>query len=221
MAGGSRSGSNTRSAKQEEEYLEQLISKVCTNFTNQLEEKLDLKVKQLDAKLSQVCDSLKNINILVNNNVKDIKELQQRCETLEQQSKRNSLRLCGFNETEGENLSQSLASFFEENLKINCASNEIDFAFRLRKFENNRNAPRPIIVNFVRNIKRNEVMAAKKLLKNTPFTIYEDLTRENYELLISAKKKYGQTKAWSTGGKIFIWNAAGNNKVHVKSRSDI
>lgn len=200
-----------------EDDIEKLITKVCTNFTAQLEQKFDSKWEKMDKKLSDVCSTLKNLNINVNNNTKAITEIQDKVDGLEQRFKRNTLRFCGLDE-DNEDLTNVVSEFIKEKLEIPCSPMEIDCAFRLGKESDEE--VRTVVVNFVRNSKRNEVFYSKNKLKDTSFVIYEDLTHSRYELLSAAKKKYGKSKAWSSNGKIYVLNHSGKKKA-INTMADL
>lgn len=59
-------------------------------------------------------------------------------------------------------------------------------------------------------MKKTEVFGAKKLLKNLYIAIFEDLLHKL--LLKSAKKKFGNNKVWSAGGKILAWSEKNGKK---------
>lgn len=217
MAGGLRS-----SSRSDDDSMEKLIEKICTNFANKLEAKIEARIGKLDAKLDKLCDSLNDIKRSVSTNCKAISDLQQRIDILDQNSKRNSIRICGIEELPDERLPAVVASFISNKLNVACEECDIDYTYRLESGRNgNTNTPGTIILNFVSNIKRNEVFLSKKQLKNTNYTVYEDLTPARYELLASAKKKHGNTKVWSAGGKIFYWNNQLNKKILIKSKDEL
>ncbi|KAJ8981913.1 hypothetical protein NQ317_008818 [Molorchus minor] len=88
-------------------------------------------------------------------------------------------------------------------LNVICLNTDIDSVFRIGK-SNNSNKPRAVLVNFVTNIKRNEVYYARKLLKGSGILMFEDLTKQRFNLLVSAKSKYGKRDAWSANGRIYV-----------------
>lgn len=133
-----------------------------------------------------------------------------------------SIRICGTTESLDENLYDVLLSFINDKLSIQCGKSDIDTAYRIGvRQQNGKSGPRTIIVKFNRSVKRNEVYAAKKLLKGSPYSLYEDLTGKRFELLTLAKKKFGSNKAWSYGGNIFYWNSTENRKVKINDKSQL
>lgn len=206
------------SDKEDEGATEQLINKVCIRFLNQIESKFDEKFGKLDEKLNDVSNSLKQINNLVNTNQNSIEILNNKVASLEQQCKRNALRFHGFPVEQDENMPERIVSYINNTLKIPCAMNDIDCAFRVGKRGESEKPP-TVLVNFTSNIKRNEVFAVKKLNKNSGIVIFEDLTRDRHKLLMAARKKYGNGQAWTSGGKVYVLQ--GNKKCALNSEKDL
>lgn len=198
-----------------------LISKVCANFANQLEIKMNKQFEKLENKMSEVTDSIKSLNDKIDSNSKAITCIQEKCDYTEQYLKRNALRFQGLHEIDGEGTCDVIVAFINTKLKVPCSIRDIDYVFRLGNYDNSAVKPRSILVNFVQNIKRNEVFSAKKLLKNSDFAIFEDLTPRRYELLVAAKKKFGKNKVWSAGGKVYLWNDKINKKSIINSMNDL
>lgn len=174
------------------------------NFNDKLE-----KLNTLDemcAKISDLNESFKLISSSVSSGQNKIMEISKKIERTIQHSKRNSLRFNGIEESNDVNLVEMMAHFITNNLKVSCSAHDIDCAFRIGKTNEASNKPRTILVNFVNNWKRTEAFGAKKLLKkiHPHVAIFEDLTNENYKMLLVAREKFGKDKAWSAGGKIFV-----------------
>lgn len=204
----------------DESDLEILINKVCTQFVNQLEQKFDQKLEKLDKNVIELSNSIKNLNKMVTSNNNAIESIMAKCDILEQRGKRNALRINGIPEKEGEVVPNIVISLITNTLKLTCTEQDIDSAFRIGKAIGEQGT-RTILVNFVSNIKRTQVFNAKKLLKKSNITMYEDLTQERYELLMAAKKKYGSDKAWSAGGKVYVICNSENKKVLIKSKNEL
>lgn len=198
--------------------FEQLITKVCTNFVNQLEIKIDKKFSELNEKLNDFSNTLKNLNEDICESKKAIKSIQSKCDYLEQFIKRNTLQFHGLEEGVNENSVTVLVDYINNQLKVQCAKNDIDSLFRVGK-KDNAKKPRAITVTFVSNDKRNEIFSAKRFSKNSNVVIYEDLTKKRYELLLLAKEKYGKREAWSMGGKIYALR--GGRKCLINSVDDL
>lgn len=196
-------GAASSNEKLNESELEQLITKVCSNFATQLEAKINNKFDELNKKVDDMTKTLKNLNDDISQCNKAIKSVQLKCDYLEQTAKKNNLQFYGFEEKINENVMDIVVDYINDQLKVQCAKNDIDCIYRLGK-QIIANKPRAIIVTFVSNVKRNEIFAAKRLTKNTNIAIYEELTKKRYELLLLAKEKYGKHETWSMGGQIYV-----------------
>lgn len=166
--------------------------------------KLD-KLDDLTKQISEVSDCIKSLNNSVNSNQKEIVRLDKFCDKMQQYTKRNSLRFYGFEENIGEDPVETIALFITNNLKVPCAVQDIDCAFRIGTITNGESKSRAILVSFVNNWKRSQIFSCKKSLKTaeTGISMFEDLTKQRYEILRAAKRKYGKNQAWSAGGKIY------------------
>ncbi|CAG9760125.1 unnamed protein product [Ceutorhynchus assimilis] len=114
----------TRSSSKSEEDIENLISRVCSNFVSQLERKLDSKLEAFETKITSLCDSLKDVNLSLAKNSQVIDELAVKVDVVEQRSKRNTLRLCGFEENQEDDL-KTVLKFFSDATLDSIQENEI------------------------------------------------------------------------------------------------
>ena len=114
-----------RSGSKSDDDMEKLITKVCSVFLNQFKEEFMSKIDKLDSTLNRVCESFNRLDLTVKKNTKDIAALQDRFDSLEQSSKRNSLRICGVAELENENLEEVLSDVFSNKLTISCSRSDI------------------------------------------------------------------------------------------------
>ncbi|CAG9812936.1 unnamed protein product [Phaedon cochleariae] len=216
MTGRNRSGS-TNSNGANDAAMEHLINKVCANFVNQLETKFEKQLDKLHDKLSDMSESLNKMSASVTVNTNSITNLVKRSDQFEQLHKKNSLRIYGIVERDNENTPETIVEFINKELGVECSRRDLDMAFRLDQMSSEK--PRAILVNFTSNILKNDIMSAKRKLKNSPISIYEDLSKSLYELLRKAKHKYGSRNAWASAGKIFV--KQGESKKQISSNADL
>ncbi|KAG5879580.1 hypothetical protein JTB14_026868 [Gonioctena quinquepunctata] len=174
--------------------------------------KLDAK---FDTKINELSTSITQIGKDVSSNKKAIHVLEDRYDILEQHCKRNSLRLNGVPDNDKDNLLDIVKSVFQNHLGISFPTIDFDGVFRIGKPSGAH--PRVIIVNFVSGVKTNDVINARRTLKDTGLSVYEDLTKHRYDLLSAAKKELRNNQAWSSNGKVFIWCAHENKRRIVAS----
>ncbi|KAK9709224.1 hypothetical protein QE152_g26743 [Popillia japonica] len=148
-----------------------------------------------------------------NENTKEVKNAQN---ALEQYTRRNSLRIFGIPENKNENTSDVISMFCKEKLNLDVPTTAIDYCHRLFAKEGQQ---KPIIVKFISRYTKKLVYSKKKMLKGSKVVIKEDLTRANQNLLREASKRFGDRKAWSFEGKIYV--KSGDRIKTVKSISDL
>lgn len=204
--GGTRSTSDC-------EDMEKLITKVCTRLISQMEETIVSKLSKLEAIISSFCERVEKCEALVAKNSVTVIALEDRLENLEQTSRNNSVRICGM-EVGEKDIPSAVSLFIKNELKIPCTLQDLDSAFVVSDKGGKRNDRPTILVRFVSNIKKKSVMAAKKLLKNSNVSIFEDLTKKKYSMLVAARQKFGKN-TWSWNGKIFYWDSVKQRKVLV------
>lgn len=213
-------GKNKQAVTQELS-TEDLINKVCSYFMEKIESSFESKFDKLCDKLNNLQDTLNNINKTVDSHQKIISAVEDRCDEMEQHCKKNALRICGLaEENRNETVLDNVIRFFSTKLNITCKNEDFDSVFRIGKF-NNTEKPRTILVNFISNIKRSEVFTAKKLLKNNEVSMFEDLTKKRFELLIAAKKKMGPANAWSSNGRIYVWCEKSRKRCVINKEVDL
>lgn len=206
MKPSTRSAAVAAEPKSSEDHMEELMNKVCSKFVIQLEKKFE----KLDVKLNDINKTLNDINKSVSTNQGNITKLNQSYDNLNQLRLRNTLRFNGIEEQNSEVVLNVMLLFINKTLNVSCSQVDIDYIYRVGKVVGSK--PRPILINFVSYLKCKEVFDAKKLLKHSGMSIFEELTKPRYSLLQQAKKKYGKNNVWSRYGKIH-WRSDG--QVHV------
>lgn len=150
------------------------------------------KMKQeMAAQTQEITESVtkrisENINeklmVLVeeNKNLKtDVKILQDKIQVMEDQKKKNNLIFFGMKEeTRYESPIELILNLLDRSMNIRLSPQEINTAYRLGAKKENK--PRPILVSFVTNWRRNEVLKNKKKLASDIY-IKEDFSKEILE----------------------------------------
>lgn len=212
---------NKANLDDDSEATEKLINKVCAKFMKQFDAKMDEKFSNINKKLDEMSNSMNALSLSVADNSETLCRMDEKLDSLEQLTKNNSLRVLGIPEQDNENIPETIIQFINNKLKVTCELRDIDYVYRIGKFNENGDKPRPVLVKFVQNIKKNEILYVRKLLKNSDFIVFEDLTARRYELLLAVKKKYGNKKAWSSAGKIYFWDDGLKKKMQVNSLNDL
>lgn len=194
------------------------ILKAVMELTNRfitLEQKLS---RNTDA-ITAVCEQLKGVEIQVQKNEKQVKEvseqvskLQQRSDDAERYSRRWNLRLYGMKEVPAENTRADIMKLFaalvpEDKEKIGFL---VDAVHRVGVPRDNTN--RPIIIQFtMRNFRNkiwkvsreNEILKEKKLMLKEDLTHADRMERNRLWPLVDAARKQGK-RAGFRGADVYI-----------------
>lgn len=114
---------------------------------------------------------------------------------IERKQKQNNLIIFGFPETSGEILTDSIVKFVELQLGINLNMHDVNNIYRLTT-RNSSKGPRPVILELVTFMKKQEIMQQKRRLKGTHLVISDDLPQKDrierkllYDYYTSARNK--------------------------------
>lgn len=146
--------------------MQKLSIELQTSLTNKIMEKMDEKLQPL-------IEENKILKTRVGNLEKDV-------EILKRAKKQNNLIFFGIKEDEKSKLEllQKIKEQIKTDLGINFEENEINNTYRIGK-EKPDDKPRPTLVSFVNEWKKNEIMKMKKHFKE--IYISEDYTKEVLE----------------------------------------
>ena len=173
-------------------------------------DKLKDKIKNLEKKITDQEDENQQLKRDIETSETVAKE---KLNDLEQYGRRNSIRIVGINEDDdetAEDTMQKVVDFVNEKIKnVSITKYDIDIAHRIG---DKKKGKRQIIAKFVRRTTRLAIIRNRKVLKETGFSIYEDLTSANRLALASIRKKMPDEidKAWTINGRIIYKNIAGN-----------
>lgn len=218
----------TRGKKSEEsESVEDVVKRVvkatwaeeamAQGIANLIRESICEELKKTIEMNTSVIQDLKNALAERDIKIKSLEEkLVRKTDDLEQYQRRQSLRIFGVEETEGEN-TDCIARDIAVKIGVELSDTDIDRSHRVgRKSENKH---RPIIVKFVSYRKRSEMYRNKKKLKNSGIVLREDLTQLRYKLLQDCITRFGLRNVWTVDGAIMV--STENGKRRITSAADI
>lgn len=192
-------------ALQDEEVIKGLKAAILGDFHQEIQslqtcvESLTKQLKEKDTTISHLQDQ--------------INQLEQKCDTQEQYSRRNSLRLTGLKEHEHEDIGEVVIDIINNKMKVSpeIKVDDIDRIHRVGPKKTNHQ--RQVIVKFATYRARQRVFEAKRNLReanagrSTNMFWNEDLTKKRTTLLWQARqqKKAGKIKdCWSYDGNILV-----------------
>lgn len=173
--------------KEHEENIKNIISK----YRKEESEKLDTLRKEVNdikvsleftqATLKDELAAIKNENESLKNELERIKD---RVISQEDRSRRNNLRFDGIAEVVDETWEKTEAlvqDFLKTKLEVNNVENiVIERAHRVSKKVQGK--PRTIVVKFFNFKDKSNILSKCKKLKDLPFSVYEDFSRETAEI---------------------------------------
>lgn len=140
------------------------------------ETKAEIKeeIRELRNEVRREIDSLKE-----RNNKLEIEnsEIKNKLVALERKIKKYNLVIYGLEDREKQTL-ENVIKLFQEKLNVKCRKEEIRDVYKIGKEENK---PRPIIVEFVTNYLKIEILKNTKKLKGSGIFICQDYTSEDYQ----------------------------------------
>ena len=172
-----------------------------------LEDSLVAKItKEVDDKLKEVREEFNQSTTFIETSLQDeIANVREHAIHNEQYSRKNSVRISGITEDEGEDVEQKVIDFMKTNLKVDISRSEIEISHRVGRQHqdaNGRQWPRQVIVKFESHKVKEKTMRAKSLLKGTNYSLQEDLTPAIYKRLKELKKCFRVDKCCSVDGKV-------------------
>ena len=185
----------------------------------------EARILDLEATSKSKSTEIESLRSQLETRTNTVNTLTRRLDSLEQYSRRNSLRFFGIKESPGESTDDVIIKLATDKLKMNLCKDEIDRSHRVgppKETISDDDKPRAIIVKFASYRKRREVMGNRRKLAGKRMSILEDLTAKNAILLNAARLSEKVKSAWSIDGRIFaISNAAGSVKKLITCKEDI
>lgn len=178
--------------------LKNAIDVISPNITVKLEEFKN----ELTSKLREANE---RIEILEHTN----KDLMKQIEYNERELKKNNIIIFGLEEEQGENIYEKVLKFFDEKLEKKILKSEINAAHRFGR--ENPSRPKPVVVKFVSYYRKAEIFHNCQILKNSGYSIANDLTlteRQNQKVLRNHLKqsKEQNLNAYISKNKLYINN---------------
>ena len=150
-------------------------------------------------------------------------EYELKFDEIERYSRRPCLIMTGVKESQEESTDKIVLDIFLNNLGVRLDLSEIDRSHKLgpKKTDQDGNVmSRPIIIKFINHRSRQKVFKVKKKLKDSVYSIFENLTKRRSSLMTDVKKIAGFRRVWTADGNIFTFDR--NGKIfNVKTHEDL
>lgn len=166
--------------------LQKLFDQVKLEMANQTKE----IIAQLDEKLQPFTREIQDLKL-------ENEKLKEKIYYLEKHQRINNLVLYGIEESEKSihTLTEIVKKKFKDDLNILVEDRDINMIYRIGKIDKNNTKARPIMVSFVNNWKKSDIMKNKNKLKNNVYASEDypkEILNKRKELLprlIEEKKK--------------------------------
>lgn len=207
-------------------------------------ENCGVRLNEFDKKLASSDDKIRTLedreieNALLHQKVS---QLEDRLSSLDQNTVRNEIEIQGVNEHANENLFHTI-KVTAMKIGVVLSEADIDDVSRVgpRRGADTQNSglslPRPVVLRFVRHMKREEFLKAAKARRNITTDDIEvegrknrlffndRLTKENRQLFRQArllKSSRGYKYCWTSNGRIFIRKRDGGPVIAIRGAADL
>ena len=136
-----------------------------------------------------------------------LSSLEEKCDDLEQYSRRNIVRIRGIAERPDEVTDEIVKELAARKLDVHIADTELVRSHRVGRKTDDRTAPRDIIVSFTTHNVKRAIMRNGRKLKGTRVFINEDLTKTRGKIAWEARnlRRDGKlTETWTRDGTVFV-----------------
>lgn len=207
---------NIKQLLQEDSFIKTITQQVSTIILSIVNETLSIH----ENKITKVIKEVKSLETNMNENQvkystksdlieekieglsKATQNIERRYELLDQQSRRNNLRVFNVKEIANENTKQTIISLIGEKMKITLKPEDIETCHRVGNGKDGKS--RGILLKLHDHRKRMEIFNAKRNLKGSGIVIKEDLTNIRVKILEEAGKKFSFTNTWTKNGRVFV-----------------
>ena len=134
-------------------------------------------------------------------------ELENKCDELEQYSRRNVIRIRGIPEKAGEETDAVVRELAEKKLDVKIAAHDIVRSHRVGRKGEGKATPRDVIASFTTHNVKTAIMRNGKKLKGSQIFVNEDMTRIRGKIACEARQLRRDGKVldtWTRDGIIFV-----------------
>ena len=190
------------------------------DYVKHLEERID-KLESAESPQPDVSDLTRQIDAVAREN----RQYAVAANEAEQFSRRNNIRIKGLTVKKEEDCRQVVTEFVRSKLNSPISHDDIDIAHiipnRAQSNQSTQMQQNPqerkvvVIAHFRHREVRDRVIRQRKLLKNSPYTVVEDLTSLNLQVINRLNISPEVAKTWSWNGHVFALLHSGQ-KIKVK-----
>ncbi|XP_069132016.1 uncharacterized protein [Argopecten irradians] len=195
------------------EYMDGIVSKLKDDIQTEIQRQneelvntLKVRINYLESENEELKEKVSLLEQRESDSEDTICELESKFNDLEQQGRKNSVRIFGLTDPSvkesAEECVKRVVEFSNSKLKVPLRTEDIDIAHRLGKFDQSKK--RAVIVKFTHRTKKFEIIKSRRILRNSGITVSEDLTRINQQRLSEAFRLNSVQNSYSIDGKLFV-----------------
>ena len=179
-------------------------------FATRIESMVSLKIKALEDRFvtlqNELAELKEDYNESLNHVEQDLRiqidDTWEYAVRNEQYSRKNNIRIYGLEENPDENLQEKIIGLAKEELGVEIKDKEIEIAHRIGQTRRSQSKPRAVIIKFLSNKSKMQLLSKRKLLKGKSIAVMEDMASDLAKRLKKFKDKSSVEKAWFVNGKI-------------------
>ena len=201
-------------------------AKKTSEITQKIFRTLSQKLSLVEAKANNLSQQVDKLTHIVKTQQDEINKLKDSCATQEKQTIRNSIKIDGLEENDGEKPTKTVVQeFFKDKLKLVLNKEDIVSAERRGVRRTDDNKPRKIVVKFASVWTKRDVCRQRRSLKGGNVYINECLTKEADRILFMARKLVKERHLWSAysyEGDVYVKKTEGQRRgTKVKSEQEL
>ena len=200
-------GSNTRSNMEKKDLIKSCVSELISDteflstLTNRIADEVEKRLKLLTDGLQNCEGQIETLNS--ENKVLSAKclLLENKCDSLEQYSRRNNIRISGIQSVPRDKIEDTVLQLFNETMGASIVADHIDRCHPVGKVVDDKVS---ILVKFSSYRHRKRVLQGRKSLRGTKIRISEDLTSARHSLFRDSVTHFGGKQVYIFDGNIYV-----------------
>ena len=192
-----------------EERISEKFNHLVEDVKSQVKEELNKDKEHMEAEINASFQILEDD---LRSKFTTMDKTQHDLNSLEQYTRKNSIRLFGIKETDDTtNIEEQALKIIKDHLEIDLRSDDVEIAHRAGKFRpegrHEAKKARPVLLKLASHKTKVRIIKAKRKFRGTNFWIAEDLKSQNAEKVkrLNELRKAGKIKSvWAMDGKIRV-----------------
>ena len=182
---------------------EQFLSDLVSRLTDKVELLVNRKLEELESKFRGLDEGSKQLTQKIELLERENHQMRDSLDAMEQYSRRNTVRFLGVPCDDGskmnEDMENSLLELVNNNSRVKLDHGHVD---RCHPIGTLKDGKRDFLIQFCNFRHRQELLANRRVLRESGVNVVEDLTRNRYQILKSARAMFGGKNVWTLDGVV-------------------